>query len=481
MKQSFFSITVFLVMLSLSGFVSPKTAYADFTPLEINSKVLTPDRAIAAWSSGIPSEEKRPVVIFLPGWGGGDDVNAWISSQNINILNEGYVTLAIGFEYISTYVSDIEVKTAEGLDKLCADVSIPANCNAIVLDGESYGGSQNYRVIEYLRNHGYDGSVDSAGKILGFVSEDVGYVPPGVFEDPVTGKFVRTGLADTNSYSVAMIQNLGDTRIPVDSCDWGYCGARELSNAHLSRGDNNVFSICPVGGEHMTREFADWNAWVISAIKTMFHVINDVPVFLGYTQPTLPLGNTCVNETPQFEDIPPDHWASIWIERLYQYGITRGCNTSPLLYCPEAALTRAQMAIFILRSKHTSGYAPPTATGAVFSDVLVDTFGAAWIEQFAFEGITSGCDASLYCPDANVTRAQVAIFLLRAKYSSSYVPPVAIGIFHDVPVGSFAADWIEQLAAEGITSGCGGGNYCPNANMTRAEMAGLLVRTFNLR
>ena len=43
------------------------------------------------------------------------------------------------------------------------------------------------------------------------------------------------------------------------------------------------------------------------------------------------------------------------------------------------------------------------------------------------------------------------------------------GIFRDVPCPSTFADWIEQLATENITGGCGGGNYCPaNAN-TRAD------------
>ena len=181
-----------------------------------------------------------------------------------------------------------------------------------------------------------------------------------------------------------------------------------------------------------------------------------------------------------FGDVPASYWANSFIERLYNAGITGGCSISPLLYCPLNPVTRAQMAIFILRGMHGSTYAPPTATGTVFSDVPVDSFGAAWIEQFALEGITSGCGSGMYCPDANVTRAQMAIFLLKGKHGSSYIPPVATGDFLDVPVGSFAADWIEQLAAEGITSGCGGGNYCPDTNVTRDQMAVFLVRTFNL-
>ena len=185
-----------------------------------------------------------------------------------------------------------------------------------------------------------------------------------------------------------------------------------------------------------------------------------------------------VNTT--FTDVPSSYWAYDYIERLYAAGITSGCSASPMMYCPLAPVTRAQMAIFILRGEHGSAYTPPVATGTVFSDVTASTFGAAWIEQFASEGITSGCGNGMYCPDANVTRAQMAIFLLRGKYGSAYVPPVATGVFTDVPVGSFAADWIEQLASEGITSGCGGGNYCPNAEVTRDQMAVFLVRTFNL-
>jgi hypothetical protein len=130
---------------------------------------------------------------------------------------------------------------------------------------------------------------------------------------------------------------------------------------------------------------------------------------------------------------------------------------------------------------HGSTYAPPSATGTVFADVPLGAFAADWIEQFAAEGVTAGCGGGNYCPDTTITRAQMAIFLLRGEHGSTYIPPSATGaVFSDVPAGSFAADWIEQLAAEGITSGCGGGNYCPDNPVTRAEMAVFLVRAFSL-
>jgi hypothetical protein len=76
----------------------------------------------------------------------------------------------------------------------------------------------------------------------------------------------------------------------------------------------------------------------------------------------------------------------------------------------------------------------------------------------------------------------MSIFLLRGIHGSSYNPP-PVGSstgFADVPTTYWAAAWIKQLAAEGITGGCGSGNYCPETPVNRAQMSVFLVRTFNL-
>jgi hypothetical protein len=52
--------------------------------------------------------------------------------------------------------------------------------------------------------------------------------------------------------------------------------------------------------------------------------------------------------------------------------------------------------------------------------------------------------------------------------------------FEDVQPTYWAAAWIKQLATEGITGGCGSGNYCPEAPVTRAQMAVFIVKAFNL-
>jgi len=180
----------------------------------------------------------------------------------------------------------------------------------------------------------------------------------------------------------------------------------------------------------------------------------------------------------RFNDVPPGYWSFSFVESLARAGVTAGCGGGN--YCPTSPVTRAQMAVFLERGMRGSSYGPPAATGNVFLDVGAGDFAASFIEQLSSDGITAGCGNNNYCPDAVVSRDQMAVFLLRAKHGSAYSPPAATGVFGDVDLGHWAVHWIEQLAAEGITAGCGGGNYCPDADVTRDQMAVFLVKTFGL-
>jgi hypothetical protein len=201
--------------------------------------------------------------------------------------------------------------------------------------------------------------------------------------------------------------------------------------------------------------------------------LNDVVV----TNPNTLSGTLPKGWFADFADVPADHPFHDFVETIFRGGITSGCGAGA--YCVTSAVTRAQMAVFLLRAILGPSYVPPPATGTFFTDVPAGSFAAAWIEQLAAAGITSGCGGGKFCPNAAVTRAQMAVFLLRADHGAGYTPPPATGtVFGDVPAGSFAAAWIEDLAARGITSGCGGGNYCPNSSATRGQMAVFLVRAF---
>ena len=53
---------------------------------------------------------------------------------------------------------------------------------------------------------------------------------------------------------------------------------------------------------------------------------------------------------PTFGDVPTDHPFFQFIEALAKSGITGGCNASPPLFCPDAPLTRGQMAVFLAKA-----------------------------------------------------------------------------------------------------------------------------------
>lgn len=185
-----------------------------------------------------------------------------------------------------------------------------------------------------------------------------------------------------------------------------------------------------------------------------------------------------------FADVPPTYWAWNSIEAFYNQGITSGCATDPLRYCPTNSVTRAEMAVFLTRATKGADFVPLVATG-IFSDVGTDFWAAGYIEQFFADGITTGCGLSplRFCPMSPLTRAEMAIFLLRAKHGAAYVPPPATGtLFADVAITHWAAPWIEQLAAEGVTAGCATNplRYCPGENVSRDQMATFIVRAFNV-
>ena len=157
-------------------------------------------------------------------------------------------------------------------------------------------------------------------------------------------------------------------------------------------------------------------------------------------------------------------------ETLARSGVTLGCGNGR--YCPDRRVSRAEMGTCLARSGALLPQQPST-----FSDTAQTAVHAANIEAIRKGRITTGCSATLYCPTRDVTRAEMATFLVRAKGL-----PVSgtTSRFGDVVPGSTHAGAIEALAKAGITNGCGSGNYCPNRPVTRAEMASFLTRTFQL-
>ena len=184
--------------------------------------------------------------------------------------------------------------------------------------------------------------------------------------------------------------------------------------------------------------------------------------------------------TQQFTDVPPSAYYFDAVNLLKTLNITSGCTST--MYCPTADITRAQMAVFIVRSVYGSDDFPVQLATPYFSDVTPETFGYMWIQKMYELGITTGCAPGLFCPAQNISRDQMAIFIIRARYGAktafTYNPAP---YFLDVPTNGFAFQWIQRMKQDNVTSGCAPGYYCPASVVTRGDMSLFVDRgSFNL-
>ena len=166
------------------------------------------------------------------------------------------------------------------------------------------------------------------------------------------------------------------------------------------------------------------------------------------------------------------------IEAIADAGITLGCNPPTNdRYCPSDRVTRGQMAAFLVRALNLTN----DGGGNHFVDDNGTIFEGA-IDKLATAGITLGCNPptnNRYCPDSFVTRAEMAAFLVRAfGYSDS-----GSGDLFTDDDGLVFEGSIDKLATAGVTKGCNppaNTRYCPQAHVTRADMAAFLDRALGL-
>lgn len=183
-------------------------------------------------------------------------------------------------------------------------------------------------------------------------------------------------------------------------------------------------------------------------------------------QPVLPVE---AQQSPFRDTAGSIHEADI--ARIAQWGITVGCNPPDNdLFCPENTVTRGQMAAFMRRS-----FATPTSQYNYFFDDDESVFETD-INSITSVGITQGCNpptSTQYCLDDNITRGQMAAFLVRTLDL-----PAGPDAFSDDSNSIFEGD-INALAAAGIAKGCDGDRFCGDALVSREQMASFIVRALD--
>lgn len=159
-----------------------------------------------------------------------------------------------------------------------------------------------------------------------------------------------------------------------------------------------------------------------------------------------------------------------------------GCGDAE--FCPTLPSTRAQTAVFLLEGLEGGAFEPDPCVpdGERFVDVPASSPFCPWVEELARREVTAGCGADRYCPEESVTRAQVTVLLLKTLHGADHEPPECEGVFEDVTCPSLFTDWIEELFNAGFTAGCGVDplRFCPDGEVTRAQMAAFVVKAFGL-
>jgi len=195
-----------------------------------------------------------------------------------------------------------------------------------------------------------------------------------------------------------------------------------------------------------------------------------------------------VYQGKQFDDVPPD-WTEDTPGKLNALGITAGCSATS--FCTNNLVTRAEMAVLLVRAALDVDAVPPATTKVTFpNDVPLGHWAHDYIEDLFKRGITSGCATGSFCPGNNVSRAELAVFLVRSLNIDA--PATTRQTFQDVPTTHWAHRYVEEAAARGLLGGCGVGGsdstipgesttfqlFCPGDAVTRGGVAGALLKTY---
>jgi subtilisin-like proprotein convertase family protein len=239
-----------------------------------------------------------------------------------------------------------------------------------------------------------------------------------------------------------------------NSADYGTILPTAANNCFDATGDCYELEVSGA------RPTLHWDAIAVERLSTG-NLFGGIPVHIGAS----------------FADVSLVSGFYRFIEILLHHGVTSGCGGGN--YCPALDIPREQMAVFLLVSKFGAGYTPPACVSPVFNDVPCSHPFATWINELNAQGITSGCGGGNFCPSGPVIREHMAVFLLVSAEGTGYMPPACTTpMFADVPCSNPFSPWVNELSRRGITSGCGGGNFCPAQNVTREQMAVFLAVTF---
>ncbi|MBI4733332.1 MAG: S-layer homology domain-containing protein, partial [Rubrobacteridae bacterium] len=172
-----------------------------------------------------------------------------------------------------------------------------------------------------------------------------------------------------------------------------------------------------------------------------------------------------------FSDILPGSWYADSVSALISRGIIDGYDDGT--FKPSKNITREEIAKMICLAMNWELVRPVESS---FLDVDKDRWSFAYIETAKAHGAISGYPNGTFKPASNLTRAELALIIVKAKGLAFDVSGTD---FSDVGADHWAYKYIMTARNKGILKGTGN-LYYPNDSCTRAEVATAVNRLMNI-
>jgi len=262
--------------------------------------------------------------------------------------------------------------------------------------------------------------------------------------------------------------------------------AAAVANHGFLHSPPHLDNMTAAGWTHVGLGFAcTGSGWLYTTQN--FAVSRSAPASLAPTVEKKDQANACPVElatpNPYTDVLPSGHGQSVLC--LTAWGVFEPSGRSDQVFAlsdgwrPGDATTRAGFADALYRLLERSGHAPRASGGATFEDVPADHPQAEAIEALAAAGVIQGRTETRFEPDTEVSRAQMASLVVRA-HDQLFDQTWPLGPGFTDTAGSVHEDNIRRFVAVGITLGYDDDTYRPDQPMTRGQMATFLARYADL-
>ena len=172
-----------------------------------------------------------------------------------------------------------------------------------------------------------------------------------------------------------------------------------------------------------------------------------------------------------FTDLEEDHWAQEFIKDLVSRGLLNGYPDGS--FRPDNKITRAELAKVIVETLGLEKGGKTTS----FTDLSKEHWAYEDVAAAAEAGLLKGYTDGSIRPDAELSRAELAVVLIRAYTFEKGSKEV---LFTDITEKHWAYEEVMKLASNSIINGYKDNSFRPNDSVSRAEFATMLSRTLSL-